>query len=49
MKKKPLSFNSLGLALKYVESKLSIQLKYWKKHSQILDQVLHQKKLSDFS
>src|SRR3989344_1098295 len=48
LKKNPLSFNSLDLAMKYLGSKLTIPLKYWFKTSVLFDEFRHQKKLTDF-
>lgn len=48
LKKNPVCFESLPLALKYLETKLSIPLKYWVKKSTLLDNFFHQKKLSEF-
>jgi len=49
LKKKPLTFNDLSLALKYLKTKLTVPLKYWVKESKILDDLYHQKRLTDFS
>ncbi len=49
LKKIPLSFETLDLALEYLETKLTIPLKYWVKQSTLLDNFYHQKRLTDFS
>jgi len=48
LKKKPLTFSNIDLALKYLETKLTIPLKFWAKESVLLDKIYHQKKLTDF-
>lgn len=49
LKKNPLSFGSLELAMKYLETKLTIPLKFWLKNSKLLDNAFHQKRLTDFA
>ncbi len=49
LSKKPLSFGSLELALKYLETKLTIPMNFWIKGSRLLDGFYHQKRLADFS
>jgi len=46
--KKPLSFSNLDLAMKYLESRLTIPLKYWINQSTLLDKFYRQKRLTDF-
>lgn len=48
LKKQSLAFGDLNLALKYLETKLTIPLKYWIKNSKLLGNLRHQKRLSDF-
>ncbi|MCR4335719.1 MAG: Nre family DNA repair protein [archaeon] len=48
MKKKPISFDSLDLALKYAEQKLTIPMKFWKKNSFLLNEIKTQKRITDF-
>jgi hypothetical protein len=48
LKNKPLKFDSLEGALKYISTKLDIPLKNWIEESNLLRNVLHQRKLSDF-
>lgn len=45
---KPLSFQSLDLALKYIDSKLKAPLKKWVQASQLLDRIKHQKKIVEW-
>lgn len=49
LKRKPISFVNLELAMKYLETKVTVPLKYWVKQSKLLDKFYHQKRLSDFS
>lgn len=49
MKNKPLDFADLGLALKYLETKLTIPMRFWLKQSKVLDNFFHQKRLTDFA
>lgn len=49
LQKKPMAFSGLNLALKYLETKLTIPLKYWVKTSKLLDHLHHQKRLGDFA
>ena len=46
--KKPLIFSDLGLTLGYLETKLTIPLRFWLKNSAVLDNALRQKRLTDF-
>ncbi|MBI4210529.1 MAG: hypothetical protein HY544_03425 [Candidatus Diapherotrites archaeon] len=48
MKRKPLEFSDLNLAVKYLETKLTIPMQHWKKKSAILDNILKQRRISDF-
>ncbi len=48
MKGKPLVFFELGLALKFLEKKLSVPMGFYKKNSSLLDSALHQKTIFDF-
>lgn len=48
LKKKPLNFFELSLALKFLEKKLSIPVQKYKKESKLLDSLLHQKRISEF-
>jgi len=48
LRKKPLSFSDLNLALAFIEKKLLTPFNLWRKESKLLDFLLHQKKLSDF-
>lgn len=48
LSKKPLEFSDLGLALKYLETRLTIPMKYWLEQSRVLDNLFHQKRLADF-
>ncbi len=48
LRKKPISFATLDLSLKYLETKLAIPPKYWAKRSKLLDKFYHQKRLTDF-
>lgn len=48
LKKKPLSFSGLGLALSLIEKRLNTPFKMWKKESKLLDFLHNQKRLSDF-
>ncbi|MFH1544742.1 MAG: hypothetical protein ABIE23_01445 [archaeon] len=49
LKKKPLIFSELNLALRFLELKLTIPLKNYEKNSKLLDSLKHQKKITDFS
>ncbi len=48
LKKKPIEFSELKLALNFIEKKLKIPLKYWRKESKLLDFIQKQKKLKEF-
>ncbi|MCR4369345.1 MAG: hypothetical protein NUV67_05565, partial [archaeon] len=48
MKKRPLDFDSLDLALKYVESRATIPINYWYSNSVLLQDLKKQRRLSDF-
>ncbi|MEK6942178.1 MAG: hypothetical protein AABW85_04960 [archaeon] len=48
LKQKPLEFGDLQLALKFLESRLSLPIKNYLKKSALIDFLLHQKKLEDF-
>lgn len=48
MKKKPLIFFDLNLALKYISRKLAVPLSEWKKSSRVLDFIQNQRSLKDF-
>ncbi|MDO8647569.1 MAG: Nre family DNA repair protein [Candidatus Diapherotrites archaeon] len=48
LKKKPLTFFELPLVLKFLEKKLSIPIPKYKKESKLLDNLLHQKRISEF-
>ncbi len=49
LKKKPLSFQDLNLALEFVGKKLSVPLKHYLSESKVLDSLKKQKRLSDFA
>lgn len=49
LKKRPLKFSDVGLALNYLKSRLSVPLKFYKKKSVLLDDVAYQKRIFDFS
>ncbi len=49
MKKKPLTFFDLDLALKFISRKLKVPIQEWRKSSKLLDFVQHQRSLRDFS
>jgi len=49
LRKKPIKFSSLNLALDYLQKRLTVHLKYYKKNSKILDALAHQRTLLDFS
>ena len=46
--KKPLQFSDLNLALKYVEQKATIPLKYWYRNSVLLKEIKEQRKITDY-
>ncbi|MEM5772850.1 MAG: Nre family DNA repair protein [Candidatus Aenigmatarchaeota archaeon] len=48
LKNKPLKFNSLEEALKYISSKLDIKISDWINNSNLLKDMLYQRKLLDF-
>ncbi|MFH1256129.1 MAG: Nre family DNA repair protein [Candidatus Diapherotrites archaeon] len=48
MQKKPLSFSSLELSLKFLEQKLKIPMQRYKKESKLLDLIKNQRKISEF-
>jgi hypothetical protein len=48
LRKKPLKFNEIEDALNYISTKLDIPLEEWIKNSDLLWNILHQKKLSSF-
>jgi len=48
LKNKPLKFDKMEDALKYISTKLDIPLKMWIKNSYLLKYILYQKKLLDF-
>jgi len=48
LKKKPISFYELDLALKYIEQKLTIPLSQWQKKSVLLNQLKKQRRIFDF-
>jgi len=48
LKNKPLKFDKMEDALKYISTKLNIPLKVWIKNSHLLRKLLYQKRLLDF-
>ncbi len=48
LKQKPVSFGDVNLALKFLESRLSVPLKNYLEKSALIDFLLHQKMLEDF-
>ncbi len=48
LKNKPLKFDKMEDALKYISTKLNIPLKVWIKNSHLLRRLLYQKRLLDF-
>jgi hypothetical protein len=48
LKQKPVSFSSLGLALHYLGSKLTVPMKFWLAKSKVFDKLRHQRTLLDF-
>lgn len=48
LKQKPLAFSSLGLALAFLERKLKVSMVQYKKESRLLDELLHQRKITYF-
>lgn len=48
MKKKPLIFNTLREALNYIASKFQIPLRYWIARSTLLQNMLYQKRISEY-
>ncbi len=48
MKHEPQLFESLDIALKVLESKLTVPMSQWKKNSKLLDRVQNQRRISDF-
>ncbi len=46
---KPMVFSNLKLVLAFLERKLKVPVKNYAKESRLLDMLMHQKKLSDFS
>ncbi len=47
--KKPVLFSDLNLASSYLDRRLKVPFKEWKSKSMLIDDLLHQKKLSDFA
>jgi hypothetical protein len=43
-----LNFSDLNLALKYVEQKATIPLKYWYKNSVLLKEIKEQRKITEY-
>ena len=48
VRKKPLVFYDLDLALSFIEKRLTIPISLWKQQSKILDAIKYQKKLMEF-
>ncbi len=48
MRSKPISFSSPGLALGFLEKRLTIPFKFFKRQSALLDDLLHQRTLKAF-
>lgn len=48
LQKKPLKFSTLQTALSYLDKKLAIPVKYYKKKSALLDAAMHQRKLAEW-
>ena len=48
LKQKPLTFSDLDLALKYVGTKLKIPMRYYRKKSQLLDNIKNQKRIFEW-
>ncbi len=49
LKKEPKTFDTLKEALFYISTRLDIKIDTWEKHSEVLQDALHQTRLSDFS
>jgi len=49
MKRKPLTFFNLEIALKFISKKTAVPLGEWSKNSKILDFIWHQRSLKDYS
>ena len=48
LKQKPLTFSSLGLAIAFLGRKLKVPIEQYKKESRLLDELLHQRKITSF-
>ena len=48
LKQSPLTFSELDLALKYVDEKLTIPINYWYKNSEVLNDIKHQRRITEY-
>ena len=48
LKQKPLTFSSLGLVIAFLGRKLKVPIEQYKKESRLLDELLHQRKITSF-
>ncbi len=48
IKQIPKNFSDLKLVLKFLESKLKLEMKYWKKESELLDNLTKQKRIFEY-
>lgn len=48
LKKAPMNFSEMDLALKYVDEKLTIPISYWYKNSEVLSDIKHQKRITEY-